>query len=307
MRKSNLRGSIILLVTAFIWGVAFVSQVEGMNHVEPFTFNAIRMLIGGIVLLPAIWLFDRRRAASGGTAYRWDRQTVTSGIICGVLLFAASTLQQFGLAVCGDDEAAAGRAGFITALYVIIVPIIGLILRRRPEPIVWVAAVIAVVGMYLLCMSGGVSLTLSDLLLLLCAVGFSLHITVLDRVAPSVDGVRLSCVQFFTTGVLSSVCMLIFETPTVSGITAAWLPILYAGVLSSGVAYTLQVIGQRDTDPTVASIVMSLESVFAALAGWALLGERMSAREIIGCALMFAAIVIAQLPSQKKKSKKAAF
>lgn len=300
MKKGSLKGSLQLLAAAFIWGVAFVSQLSGMEHVGPFTFNAVRMLLGGIVLLPVIAFFDARRRKAGTEPYRWDRRTLISGAVCGVLLFVASALQQIGLSVYGDSEAAAGRAGFITALYVILVPLIGLLLRRRPTPIVWVAAGIAVVGMYLLCMGGGMALSLGDLLVLLCAVGFSLHITVLDRVPDSVDSVRLSCIQFLVTGVLASVFMFIFETPTVAGISAAWLPIAYAGIMSSGVAYTLQVVGQRQTDPTVASIIMSLESVFAALAGWALRGEQMSAQEILGCLLMFAAIVIAQLPERKK-------
>lgn len=300
MKKGSLKGSLQLLLAAFIWGVAFVSQLSGMQHVGPFTFIATRMLLGGVVLLPVIAFFDMRRRKAGEEPYRWNKSTLLYGAVCGVLLFVASALQQIGLSVYGDSEAAAGRSGFITALYVIIVPFIGLLLRRRPAPIVWAAAGIAVAGMYLLCMGGGMVLSLGDLLVLLCAVGFSLHITVLDRVPDRVDSIRLSCVQFLVTGLLATVCMFIFETPTIEGITAAWLPIAYAGVMSSGVAYTLQVVGQRQTDPTVASIIMSLESVFAALAGWALRGEQMSVQELLGCLLMFAAIVIAQLPERKK-------
>ena len=210
-------------------------------------------------------------------------------------LFLASNLQQFGI-----KYTTVGKAGFITALYIILVPVLGLFMRKRVQGKVWVSVVLAVAGLYLLCITDGFSLGVGDLLVLLCALMFSVHILVIDYFSPRTDGVKMSCIQFFVCGILSGIAMLIFEKPSLDAILQAWMPILYAGVLSCGVAYTLQIVGQKDMDPTVAALILSLESVVSVLAGWVLLGESMSLRELSGCGLMFAAIILAQLPGSKE-------
>lgn len=296
-RSVQLRASALLLLTAVIWGVAFVAQSVGMDYVGPFTFSCVRNLIGGLVLLPCLPLLARldskktQQAAQGGPRPAWP---VLGGVCCGVALAVSEVLQQFGLA-----RTSVGKAGFLTAMYILIVPLIGLLVGKRVGAKIWAAVVLAVCGMYLLCMTESFRIETGDLLVLASAVGFSLHILIIDHFSPGADGVRMSCIQFFTASAVCLVPTLLWEQPTLAALLAAWAPILYAGVLSSGVAYTLQVIGQRDTDPTVASLILSLESVVAALAGWLLLGERLSAREIVGCALAFAAIVLAQLPERR--------
>lgn len=298
MRKKELKGTAMLLLTAFIWGIAFVAQSDGMNYVGPFTFNCVRMVIGGLVLIPCIFILERMKGS-------WTEKKVErtnkkymfiGGILCGIALGAAAALQQIGI-----QYTTVGKAGFITAMYIIIVPVLGIFFRRKAGVRVWISVIIAVAGLYLLCMSGSLKLGRGDLLVLLCALVFSVHILLIDYFSPKTDGVKMSCIQFLTAGLISAVPMLLFEKPAVSDITAAWLPILYAGVLSCGVAYTLQVIAQKDADPTVASLVLSLESVFSVLAGWVILGQVLSGREILGCVLMFAAIILAQLPSVSKR------
>lgn len=283
----------MLLLTAMIWGSAFVAQRIGMEHIEPFTFNGVRNLIGGLALLPVALVMGRRSAARPSAGRR--RMTWRGGLCCGVVLFVASSFQQFGMV-----EADAGKAGFITALYIVIVPICGLFMRRRVRPLVWLAVSIAAAGLYLLCVKDGFSIGRGDFLVLCCAFLFSAHILVIDYFSPRADGVWMSCIQFFVCGALSLVCMALFETPTLPAIIGSAVPLLYAGILSSGVGYTLQIIAQRDTSPTVASLLMSLESVFAALAGWLILGETFTARELVGAALMFAAILLAQLPERAR-------
>lgn len=298
MRKKELKGTAMLLLTAFIWGIAFVAQSDGMNYVGPFTFNCIRMVIGGLVLIPCIFILERMKGSR--TEKKVERTNkkymFIGGILCGIALGAAAALQQIGI-----QYTTVGKAGFITAMYIIIVPVLGIFFRRKAGVRVWISVIIAVAGLYLLCMSGSLKLGRGDLLVLLCALVFSVHILLIDYFSPKTDGVRMSCIQFLTAGLISAVPMLLFEKPAVSDITAAWLPILYAGVLSCGVAYTLQVIAQKDADPTVASLVLSLESVFSVLAGWVILGQVLSGREILGCVLMFAAIILAQLPSVSKR------
>ena len=288
----------MLLLTAFIWGIAFVAQSDGMNYVGPFTFNCIRMVIGGLVLIPCIFILERMKGSR--TEKKVERTNkkymFIGGILCGIALGAAAALQQIGI-----QYTTVGKAGFITAMYIIIVPVLGIFFRRKAGVRVWISVIIAVAGLYLLCMSGSLKLGRGDLLVLLCALVFSVHILLIDYFSPKTDGVKMSCIQFLTAGLISAVPMLLFEKPAVSDITAAWLPILYAGVLSCGVAYTLQVIAQKDADPTVASLVLSLESVFSVLAGWVILGQVLSGREILGCVLMFAAIILAQLPSVSKR------
>lgn len=293
MNHFVLRQSLLLFLTATIWGVAFVAQSVGMDYVEPFTFNAVRNVIGAIVLLPCIGFLNRLNSNSDKKEEKEDKKTlIIGGISCGVLLFIASNLQQFGI-----QYTTVGKAGFITAMYIVLVPVFGIFLHKKVGLRIWMAVVLAVAGLYLLCMTdGSFDLQTGDLLVLACAVAFSFHILVIDYFSPKVNGVKLSCIQFFTCAVLSAIGMLLFEEPKLSQILAAWLPIFYAGVLSCGVAYTLQIIGQKGMNPTVASLILSLESVVSLLAGWLILGQKLSNRELIGCALAFAAIIIVQLP-----------
>ncbi len=300
MRNRNLLGTIELLIATFIWGSTFVAQSTGMDYVGPFTFLFVRFIIGAVVLLPLIAV--RNAAAKRSAAYRPanndNKKLVIGGIICGCFLFVAAALQQFGIIYT-----TVGKAGFITTLYVIFVPIFGLFLGKRPAVNVWVSVVLAVAGLYLLCMTEGLTLSLGDTLVLLCAFCFTGHIMAVDKVVTYVDPIKLSFMQFLTVGVLSFVPAIIFEKPSIESILAAWLPILYAGLLSSGVAYTLQVVAQRHTEPTIASITMSFESVFAVVSGFVILGETISPREGLGCVVMLAAIILAQLPSFGKKKK----
>lgn len=319
--KHKSTNNIFLALTALIWGSAFVAQSVGMDYLGPFTFNSIRSAMGGLVLLPVLFILKGRgrksrqlESAAGepsadvssmggpsagdssmGESSVGDRKTlVTGGILCGIALAVASSLQQIGIVYTS-----AGKAGFITALYILIVPIIRLFLGRRAGRKVWIGVALAMAGMYFLCITDGFSISKGDFLVFLCAVIFSVHILVIDHFAPKVDGVALSCIQFLVCGILCAVPMLALERPQVDEILAAWMPLAYAGVLSCGVAYTLQVIAQKNTDPTVASLLLSLESVFSVLTGWVILGERLSGRELFGCALVFAAVLLAQLPGKK--------
>ena len=271
MKKTQLKNSLLLLLTATIWGVAFVAQSVGMDHVGPFTFNAVRSIIGGIVL-------------------------ILGGVCCGILLALASSFQQMGI-----QYTTVGRAGFITACYIVIVPILGhFFLRKKCGATIWIAVALALAGLYLLCITDGFSVGKGDLLVMVCSLLFSLHILVIDYFSPKVDGVKMSCIQFFVCGFLCAIPAVFTEHIVSADIFAAWAPILYAGVMSCGVAYTLQIIGQKDMNPTVASLILSLESCISVLAGWILLNQKLSARELSGCVLMFAAIILAQLPSGKK-------
>lgn len=290
------RGNLLLILTAFIWGVAFVAQKEGGTAVGDFTFNGVRFLLGGGLLAVCLPLLDkigltRRCATPESKKAMW-----LGGVLCGVALWAASNLQQLGLATTS-----AGKGGFITALYIVLVPIFGLFIKRRTNLFTWISVLLAMVGLYLLCMQGESGINSGDLLVLACAPIFAIQILLVDHFVPHTDGVRLSCIQFFTVGILNMPLMFIFEQPSLSAMVDGWLPILYAGLLSSGVAYTLQVVAQKHTHPTTASVLMSLESVFAVLAGLVLMGERLTAWEWCGCAVMFAAVILAQLPASKKK------
>ena len=294
MNKFVLRQSLLLLLTATIWGVAFVAQSVSMDYVEPFTFNAVRNLIGAVVLLPCI-AFLKRKDSEKKTKPADKRILVLGGISCGTMLFIASNFQQFGI-----QYTTVGKAGFITAMYIVLVPLFGLFLHKKVGLRIWIAVLLAVGGFYLLCMTdGSFSIQMGDLLLLLGAVFFSLHILVIDHFSPITDSVKMSCIQFLTCAALSALFMLLFEEPHMSQITAAWMPILYAGIMSCGVAYTLQIIGQRGMNPTVASLILSLESVISLLAGWVILGQKLSTRELFGCAIVFAAIILVQLPEKK--------
>lgn len=296
----RMKSNAMLLLTAFIWGCAFVAQSVGMDYVGAFTFNSVRCIIGSLVLVPVIFLMDGMKKRSGMSEEevreaRGDSRTLLiGGISCGVVLAVASSLQQLGI-----QYTTVGKAGFITAMYIVLVPILGGFLGRRIRPLIALCVAISVVGLYFLCMTEKLSLGLGDLLVLLCALVFSVHILVIDHFSPLVDGVRMSAIQFLTSGILCGIPMLLFEHPDLSSILAAWIPILYAGIMSCGVAYTLQILGQRDADPTVASLLLSLESVFSVLAGWVILGQSLSGKELFGCVLMFAAIILAQLPEKK--------
>ena len=297
MNAKRLRANLLLLLTAMIWGTAFVSQRVSMDYIGPFTFLCARSMLGGVVLLPLIAVFSRSIPGEARPPGQ-GRLLLLGGLLCGSALFVASALQQIGIL-----ETSVGKAGFITAMYIILIPVCGMFLGRRVSRRVWAAVGAALVGMYFLCLRGtdlsGVNR--GDLLELLCSFCFTAHILIIDRFAGRVDGVKMSCIQFFVCGGLSFVCMLIFESPNWRDILAAWLPICYAGILSSGVGYTLQIIAQKDTEPAVASLLMSLESVFSLVAGWIILGQRMNGWELLGCGLMFAAIICVQLPEKKRE------
>lgn len=297
--KQQIKSSLILLLTATIWGVAFVAQSVGMEYIGPFTFNAIRCVLGGLVLIPVILVLKKKKETGAENQEKEDKKTLwAGGIACGVILCIASNLQQFGIM-----EASVGKSGFFTALYIVMIPVIGIFIGKRPGIKLWFCVALAVVGMYLLCMKdGSFTIEQADIMLLLCALAFSFHILVVDYFSPKVDGVKMSCIQFFVCGVLSAVGMLFTETPDISNIQAAWLPLLYAGLLSCGVGYTLQIVGQKGINPVIASLIMSLESVISALAGWVILGQVLSPKEILGCVLMFMAIIITQIPIGNKKT-----
>ena len=301
MKAKEWKSSLMLLLTAAIWGVAFVAQSVGMDYIGPFTFNAIRSLVGGLVLIPCIWLLNRKKpAAQADTPAQSGRTLFIGGICCGVALAVASSLQQMGI-----QYTSVGKAGFITARYIVIVPLLGLLFKRRVSGLIWVAVVIAVGGMYLLCITEGFSVGKGDLLVMASAFCFSAHILIIDYFSPKADGVKMSCIQFLVCGLLCAVPMLIMERPSLPQILAAWMPLIYAGVFSCGVGYTLQIVGQRHIDPTIASLILSLESVISVLAGWVILGQKLTVRELIGCILVFCAIILAQLPQKEEKIEEA--
>ena len=301
MKAKEWKSSLMLLLTAAIWGVAFVAQSVGMDYIRPFTFNAIRSLVGGLVLIPCIWLLNRKKpSAQADTPAQSDRTLFIGGICGGVALAVASSLQQMGI-----QYTSVGKAGFITALYIVIVPLSRLLFKRRVSGLIWVAVVIAVGGMYLLCITEGFSVGKGDLLVMASAFCFSAHILIIDYFSPKADGVKMSCIQFLVCGLLCAVPMLIMERPSLPQILAAWMPLIYAGVFSCGVGYTLQIVGQRHIDPTIASLILSLESVISVLAGWVILGQKLTVRELIGCILVFCAIILAQLPQKEEKIEEA--
>ena len=301
----QLRGSLMLFTTALIWGTAFVAQKSGMDSMPPVAFNGIRTVIGGIALLPVIYIMTQAAKRKGTYHEETPQEKRTlwiGGICCGLALCAAGNIQQIGMVYT-----TAGKTGFITALYVILVPLLGLILKQKIRPVFWACVAASAVGLYLLCIpaDGGFgNINKGDLIILLCSLMFAIHILTIDHFSPKANGVKLSCIQFFVAGGLSCILMFVidpmlgFSLPTWANIQGGWFEILYAGIMSCGVAYTLQVVGQKDVEPTLASMLLCLESVFAVIAGAILLGETMGAREIIGCVIMFAAIMVAQLPSK---------
>ena len=311
MTKKNLLGNLILLLTAIIWGSSFVAQSVG-GSLGTFSFNGLRSFIGSaglLLLIGALRLITGKKTKN-------DKALVMGGVICGCVLFVSSTLQQLGM----NLGVSSGKSGFITALYIVIVPIIYIAMKKKVSGMIWISVALAVVGLYMLCLGGDASFDTSDplgsvigslsfgageLATLMCAAVFAVHIVVIDHFAPKVDCVKMSCSQFFVVGVLSLPMILFVEQPTFENITLQLGPLFYAGIMSCGVAYTLQMIGQKMTQPTVASLLMSLECVFAVISGMLILSETHTVYEYIGCVLVFGAVVIAQIPTKKRKEKKA--
>ncbi len=304
--SKNLKGNLMLVMAAFLWGISFVMQDRAAIYLSPFAINGIRSIVGTLSLLPLILLRSRKSGVKVLESSGEKRKALLiSGILCGIFLCVATNFQQFGIELYPEEAAASGRAGFITALYVVLVPIFNLFNKKSPSFTVWIAVVFAAVGMFLLCLGGSErGIYTGDLVVLCCTVAFTLQILCIDRYSDSVDGVKLSAFQFLVCGILSLILMFIFDTPTIENVIAAAPYILYLGIMSCGAAYTLQIIGQQySRNPTVASILMSLESVFAALAGVVLIGESFTLRETFGCVIMFAAIVFSQLPAPKLHKK----
>lgn len=302
MKNKQAFGSIILLITSIIWGLAFVFQRTGMDKIEPITFNAARMTCASIFLIALALISDlRNKNKYKGQETHEERKkiissTVVGGIMCGLFLAVSSITQQMGIV-----HTSAGKAGFITAMYMLFVPIINLLLfKKRGNARLWISVLLGILGMYLLCIKEDLSFSEGDALILLCALLFSGHILCCDKFAPTCNPVKLSAIQFITAAIISSILAFIIESPSIEKIVSATIPILYCGILSGGVGYTLQIIGQGHTDPTTASLIMSLEAVFAVIGGVILLNEAMTLQELIGCVIMFAAIVIVQIPKKAK-------
>lgn len=296
-KKKKIEHSLLLLLAAAIWGVAFVAQSVGMDYVGPLTFNAARFILGSLVLIPFIWYRrrgekEKQRAVSDSDRRKQRKTTLIGGLCCGMAICTASLFQQYGI-----KYTTVGKAGFITTLYIIIVPIMGILLHKKVKHIVWVGAAMAAAGLYLLCVNESLSLNIGDVLVFICAVIFSVHILVIDYFSPKADGVTLSCIQFLFSGIVCGIGAFLFENPNWGALCQGWMPILYAGIFSCGVAYTLQIIGQKDMDPTIASLILSLESVISVLAGWILLNQSLRPKELLGCGLVFAAVLLVQWKS----------
>ena len=292
------RAALLLLLTAMIWGAAFVAQDVAADALPPFTFNALRMAVGAAALFPVVWLQDRKSGEYrfGNMSPSGRKQLIKGGFFCGVMLTLGSTFQQLGISL----GTGAGKAGFITALYIVLVPLIGALGGKRVGRLVWIAVALSAVGLYFLCMQGSLTIDPGDGMLILCALSYSGHILVVDVFSRQTDCLKMSWLQFVVCSLMCALGALIFENPTWAGVRACVIPILYAGMLSTAVGYTLQIVAQRDAEPTVASLIMSLESVFAVLAGWVILGDGLSLRELAGCLLMMGGIVLAQLPEKRR-------
>ena len=302
MNRTKLKGNLILLLTSVIWGISFIAQSKGVELLSPFAFNGIRCILGGVVLLPVILFIYLGKKRKGDTKPENWKALLTGGILCGILLCLATTLQTAGMV-----HTSPGKAGFITALYMVIIPIISIFMGKRPRFIILFSVLLATVGLYLMCINESFTINKGDILIFICAFIFALHILVIDHFSPKVDGVKLSAIQFFVCGIIDLIYVFIFEEIHLAHVLNSWASIGYSGIMSCGVAYTLQIIGQKYTDPTSASILMSLESVFAGLTtvilvalGWNLTGGAMNLREILGCVLMFTAIILVQLPEKNK-------
>lgn len=306
------------MLTSFIWGSAFVAQSSGMDYVGPYTYNMARNVLAFLFLIPVIYVIGKKKgvtdnagsgtgiddAASGEANWKSillpDRTTLVGGIYCGLVMAVASSLQQIGITMT-----TAGKAGFITALYIILVPLMGVFIGKKIPRIIWFCVVLAMVGFYLLCVKEGFSISKGDILVLFCSVGFSVHIMTIDHfTSKGVDGVKMACIQFAVAAIVMTPVMFLLENPSVSGLLSAWMTIAYAGILSSGVGFTLQIVAQKDTDPTTATLIMSLESVFAAVSGCLFLNEVLLPKEILGCILVFVAVILAQVPLPVKSKEK---
>lgn len=317
VKTHKLRNTFFLFLTAMIWGAAFVAQSVSMDYIGPFTFICLRSVIGGLFLIPVIIVLDGIRkknqnesanvVSSENTLYNieteekqrlsWkNKQLIEGGIVCGIFLFFANCFQQTGI-----QYTTVGKAGFITTFYIIIVPLIGLFFKKYCGILTWIGVVIALAGLYFLCITQKLTIQRGDALILCCSVLYAGQILAIDHYNPFVDGVKMSCIQFLTGGILGAVFMLLFENPSIAMILSAAGPILYTGIMSTGVGYTLQIVGQKGLNPTVAALILSLESVFSALSGYVFLHQVLTTRELIGCVLMFIAIVLAQLPDIRRK------
>ncbi len=302
-KTHKIRNTIFLLLTALIWGAAFVAQSVSMDYIEPMTFICLRSFIGGVFLIPVIWFLDfqkkqdRGLAAEPSLADKWtDKKVIEGGIACGLCLFLANCFQQTGI-----QYTTVGKAGFITSFYIIIVPLLGLFFKKYCGILTWISVVVALAGLYFLCINEALHIQKGDFMILVSAFFFAAQILVIDHYNQFVDGVKMSCIQFLTGAVLAFFAMVIFEDPQWAMIVKAAVPILYTGIMSTGVGYTLQIVGQKGLNPTVAALILSLESVFSALSGFVILHQILSARELIGCTLMFGAIILAQLPDFRQK------
>ncbi len=295
--KKQLRGIVFLLAATIIWGSAFVSQSVGMDHIGPFSFQAVRCFLAVIGLIPVIIIADRRRLDGKTFLGRWaDSKLWKTGILCGIPLFLACNLQQIGLV---DTDA--GKSGFLTAMYIVIVPMIGIFLKRKPSIMVPISVFLAVAGLYCLSCVGVTRISTGDLLTIACALMFAVQITFIDLYAEGLDALRLNAIQALVCAVLSAAVMIFTEKPTWSAVSACWLPLAHAGFLSMGAAYAFQILGQRDLEPTAAALIMSLESVFAVIFGALILKETMNSWEIMGCILVFAAVILSQIPIKQKE------
>lgn len=300
--SKKLKSDLLLILTAFIWGSSFIAQSKGADLLGPFTFNAVRYFLAVISLAPVAWFLNNKNnwkhfGESEEERKESKKALLIGGIVLGSVLFIATSLQQYGMAYT-----TAAKGGFITTLYVIFVPILGIFFRKKVRLLVWFCAILAVVGLYLLSIKPGTfTLTKGDTLVLLCAVFFTIHILFIDHFSPKTDGVFLSCMQFLVVAIISTVGMFAFETFTAEAIWLAVPSLLYTGIGSSSIGYTLQIVAQKDADPTITSLILSLESVFAAVSGALFLGEFLNMREITGCVIMFVAIILAQLPEKNKQ------
>ena len=293
MANRKLLGNILLLITTAIWGTAFAFQRMGMDSIEPATFSAVRMLLAAVAVTPLVAL-GKDKSKTYNSEYK--RNTIIGGILCGLCLGTATIFQQVGIV-----QTSAGKAGFITAMYMLLVPVINLILFRKKSPaVVWIAVLIGIIGMYLLCINEEFSLSRGDALVSVCALVFSFHIICTDHFVQNANPVGMSVIQLYVTALLSAVVAAFTENPSWSDVRAAIIPILYCGLGSGAIGYTLQIVAQKFTEPAVASLLMSLEAVFAVLGGTLILGEKMTTREAIGCLVMFIAVILAQIPSRKK-------
>lgn len=307
-KKINFAGPLCLLLAAVIWGISFVAQSEGAS-VGDFTFIGIRSLLASASVFVYILIssaFSKKKKTAEPKKKENKKALWIYGTVCGLALCVATNLQQIGIRLLPEGTSV-GKAGFLTALYIVLVPILGIFLKKKIPPLVWGAVAIAVCGLYLIAIPNGSSMgniTLADILLIACALCFAVHITFCDLFAQKADPVKISCIQFLVCGVVSCICMFIFDDIDVHEIIKVAVPILYSGVLSGGIGYTLQIVGQKRTPATLAAMLMSLESTFSVIADWIIRGNKMSSRELIGCAVMFSAIVLAQLPVPTKKKDK---